>query len=229
MGGLVAPSSLRPTLSVMAADDDRDPLAGVNAETVDALLRAVQRFEDAEERRGESLNARASGVSGFVGLIIAVSVTLANFQTAPVQGHARHAILALLLAAVVAFLVAMWMVIFTVLRPAPAFVIHEDEVAKYPTYPWIRKRPVEVQGYLVRAGAKVLRKERDRNKSKAAWLNRAYTALLIGVVCLSVGGLILFHANGRSERDIPRRHATAAGGAQRADRIPLRGAPVGSS
>jgi hypothetical protein len=144
MGGLVAPSLLRPTLFVMAADD-RDPLAGVNAETVDALLRAVQRFEDAEERRGESLNARASGVSGFVGLIISVSVTLANFQAAPVQGRAGHATMALLLAAVIAFLVGMWMVIFKVLRPAPAFVIHEEEVAKYPTYPWVGKRPVEVR------------------------------------------------------------------------------------
>jgi hypothetical protein len=176
---------LAASYSLVMAADDRDPLAGVNAETVDALLRAVQRFEDAEERRGESLNARASGVSGFVGLIISVSVTLANFEAAPVQGRAGHATMALLLAAVIAFLVGMWMVIFKVLRPAPAFVIHEDEAAKYPTYPWVRKRPVEVQGYLVRAGAKVLKKERDRNKSKATWLNRAYAVLLIGVVCLS--------------------------------------------
>jgi hypothetical protein len=63
-----------------------------------------------------------------------------------IHAPGRHAALARDLGSVaggrVAFLVAMWMVIFKVLRPAPALVIHEDEVAKYPTYPWIRKRPV---------------------------------------------------------------------------------------
>jgi len=203
-----------------------DPLEGVNAETVHALLTAVQWFEDAEERRGESLNGRASGVSGLVALIISVSAALAHLQTDSVHDRARTAALVLFFGAALAFLSAMWMAIFKVLRPKPAFVVHEEEVLKYPNYEWIRKRPAEVHGYLIKASASLLKTERDKNNGKATWLNRAYAALLVGVLCLAGDGLILFHTNGRPERNTPR--PTARAGAA-SSRITIRQPGAGSS
>jgi hypothetical protein len=188
-----------------------DPLRGVNAGTVDALLTGVQRFVDAEERRGESLNARASGVAGFVALIISVSAAVARVPAGVVHGTTLTVAVLVFLVAVVVFLGAIGMAIFGVLRPSPGITVADEEIEEYPTYAWIKKLPVEIHGHLMKASIETLKTERGRNDNKAIWLNRAYVSLLIGVGCLAADGLILLHArqDERSQRNTPGQHAPA--------------------
>jgi hypothetical protein len=198
-----------------------DPLSGVNDETVNALLAGVQRLMTSEESRGESLNGRASGVTGFIALIVSVAAALSRVPTGTVHGTTRTVALLVFLGSVGAFLVALWMAIFKVLRPSPGLTIADNEVQQYPTYAWIKRRPVEVQGHLMKAVIETLNSERARNDGKARWLNRAYVALLVGVICLAGDGLILLHDAG-SRGDSPPQHAPAratGGGASTAQRL----------
>jgi hypothetical protein len=201
-----------------------DPFSGVQDETVNALLAGVHYLIAAEESRAESLNGRATGITGFVALVVTAAAALSRVPSGHVGGTTRGIAVGLFLVAVAGFLVAIVVAMFQVLVPSPGLTVADEEIDRYPTYAWITRRPVEVQGHRMRAGIATLKSERERNDHKARWLKRAYVAVLLGVVCLAGDGLILLHSNAGSERNTPRQHTPAratGGGASTAQRLPL--------
>jgi hypothetical protein len=165
------------------------PLGGVNAETVQILRTAVQGILSAEHDRASSLMTRGSGLAGFVGLALPLSVVLAGW--APAHGWRRETTIALALAAAVALLAAVLLTLLEVLLPSPGITIALEEVRRYPTYEFIRQEPLMVEGRLLRGDIETLAVERRRNDRKGRSLRYAYIALTAGLVLVAVEGILL--------------------------------------
>jgi len=190
-------------------EPESDPFSGVNDETVDSLLEGVQYLITAEESRAESLNGRATGITGFVALVVTAAAALSRVPSGHIGGTTRAIAIATFLIAVAAFLAAISTTIFEVLVPSPGLTLADEELDRFPTYEWITRRPVEVHGHLMKAGIATLKSERERNDRKARWLKRAYVSVLVGVVCLAGDGLMLLYSNAGSQRNTPRKHGPA--------------------
>jgi hypothetical protein len=143
-----------------------------------------------EGQRGESLNSRGAAVSGFLGIVIALSGTVEG--TTFSSGGMYHAIAAsLAAAALISLLVSVGLIGWGVLLPSAADAISMDDVEKFPTYRFITQTPLMVSGYLLTGSVGVLKRERIRNNRKARWLRFGYIAMSVGLLLVSGAGIVL--------------------------------------
>jgi hypothetical protein len=186
-------------------------------ETVEELLRAVRHFLKDEADRSASLMARGSGLTGFVGIILSVAAAVGAFGTSGLGGlHHSVRVLAgaLVTLALVLLVASVVAVVLKVLRPAPGFTVATEEVEQYPTFGFISRDRVMVQGDLMTGLVAALRKDRDNNDDKAKWLQRSYYG-----VCVALGLVALAGALGTLDRYVagadsrePAQHSGARNG-----------------
>jgi hypothetical protein len=161
-----------------------------NEKTVQALLDGVREMLQDESQRGESLNSRGAAVSGFLGIVIALSGTVEG--TTFGSGGEYHAVAACLAAAaLVALLGSVGLIGWGVLLPSAADAIAIEDVEKFPTYRFITQTPLMVSGYLLTGSVGVLKRERTRNNRKARWLRFGYIAMSFGLLLVSAAGIVL--------------------------------------
>jgi hypothetical protein len=161
-------------------------------ETVDALLDTVRDLLRAEEARAAGLNTRGSGLAGFVGLIVSITVGLG--QRALVVGLSdpwRVAAVSLFILTLVVLVATVATTVLKVLRPQSYRSIATAEVRTYATSAVVSQPKVMVQGRILRGLIEALATERQRNDGKAVWLRRSYTALVAGLTLVAADGVIL--------------------------------------
>src|SRR5947209_236341 len=158
--------------------------------TVEALLEGVRQMLQDESQRGESLNSRGAAVSGFLGIVIALSGTVEG--TTFGSGGEYHAVAACLAAAaLVSLLLSVGLIGWRVLLPTAADAIAIEDVEKYPTNRFLTQTPLMVNGYFLNGSVKVLKRERNRNNRKARGLRYGYIAMSIGLLLVSGAGIVL--------------------------------------
>ena len=163
----------------------------VNA-TVEELLVAVQALLKDESDRAASLNGRASGLTGFIGIILSIA-TAAVAAIGKDAGTGLHdwvriavgGLVALALASLVAAVIA---VVVKVLLPTEGLTIATAEVMAYPTWEFISRDTTLVRGHLMRGYAIALERDRHRNSDKATWLGRGYKLVCVGIVLVAIAG-----------------------------------------
>lgn len=166
--------------------------AGIDQGTVETLLEDVREQLKAEDAREQSINARASGLAGFVGIIVAITTGLGKLAL-----DSDPSCLAAVLAGVMfgitmlALLVALGIAVVAVLIPQEASAISIKRIESYATWAYISKARVMVQGEIMRGWIQALAQDRQRNSSKARWLRRAYVSFLVGAVGLVLLAIIL--------------------------------------
>lgn len=161
-------------------------------ETIAELRDAVRDLLRDEDARAQSLNARASGLTGFVGVILSVAAAAGALGTRGAAAGLHQAVsvtVALLVAGALACLVAaVVMVVAKVLLPSPGITIATEEVERYPLPEFITQEAVMVRGYLMRGLISALKRERDRNEQKARWLKTSYLTVCTGLIFVALAG-----------------------------------------
>ena len=161
-----------------------------NEQTVGLLLEEARLLIQDEDQRGESINSRGAAVSGFLGIVIAVSGTVE--ATTFGSGGVYHAVAACLAAAaLVALLLSVGLIGWGVLLPSGAIAISIRDVERFPTNGFITRSPLMTTGYLLRGTVGVLERERERNNRKARWLRYGYLAMSAGLLLVSAAGITL--------------------------------------
>jgi hypothetical protein len=163
----------------------------VNRETVEVLLQTVKDFLADEDSRAQSLNARATGLAGFVGLIVSLAAVVGRADSAEFSRRLQLTLGVLLIAALVLLLGAVLTAVLFVLLPKGYQVIASEEVDQYPTYRFVSEDTVMAQGRLMTGLVKTLAIERQRNSVKATALKLSYFLVGLGITCIAAGGLIL--------------------------------------
>jgi hypothetical protein len=162
-------------------------------ETVTELLSTVRGLLKDEGDREASLNARASGLTGFVGLILSLAAAAgaATGKDAGVGLHHGVRVLtgALVAGALVVLAAAVVLVVVKVLLPKQSSVIATTEATRYPTWEFISQEHVMVQGRLMRGFVGSLEHDRERNALKAEWLSRSYVLVCTGLVLVACAGV----------------------------------------
>lgn len=169
------------------------PIQGWNVvnDTVDELLTVVREFLKDEEQRAASLNARGSGLTGFVGVIlsIAAAVGAVGGGSGSTLHHTTRVVVGILVAvALVLLIAAVIAVVVNVLRPTEGFTVHMDEINRYPTFGYISRERVSIQGDLMKGYITALVRDRERNDSKAKWLGRSYALVCVGLLLVALAG-----------------------------------------
>lgn len=161
--------------------------------TVTELLSTVQGLLKDEEDRATSLNARASGLTGFVGIILSLAAA-AGAATGKDAGaglhHGVRVLTGVLVAsALVMLALAVVLVVARVLLPTPSFTIATDEATRYPTWEFISQEHVMIQGRLMRGSVITLTRDRERNALKAKWLRRSSVLVCTGLLFVASAGV----------------------------------------
>jgi hypothetical protein len=163
------------------------------AETVTELLSTVRGLLKDEGDTEASLNARASGLTGFVGLILSLAAA-AGATTGKDAGlglhHGVRVLTGILVAgALVALAAAVVLVVARVLLPKQTVVIAANEATEYPTWEFISQEHVMIQGRLMRGFLASLERDRERNALKAKWLSRSYVLVCTGLLLVACAGV----------------------------------------
>lgn len=167
------------------------PTATVHADTVESLRDAARGLVSDEDRRSDSLNARGTALTGFVGIILSLAAAAgAGFGTNAVAlDHWAQTTVAILIAAALALLVgAVGAVVLKVIRPLPGSTISLKDTDRWIEPAFTDLDRVLIDGYLLDGYTQSLRAERDRNDGKAKWLRRGYVTVCLGLVCVAGAG-----------------------------------------
>jgi hypothetical protein len=155
-------------------------------ESVEELRNAVRDLVKEEDARAESLNGRASGLTGFVGLILSVAAAAGavggSGTTAGLHHWSRIVVGGSVAAALLALVAAVFVSVVKVLLPSGGITFSMEEVERYPLLESVSQEKVMIQGRLMRGFVEALTRERQRNDSKARWLKLSYI-----VVCVALG------------------------------------------
>jgi hypothetical protein len=167
--------------------------SSINPETVSELLAAVQGLVRDERDRETGFYSRASGLTGFVGVILSLAAA-AGATTGKGAGFGLHhgvrALAGILVAlALLALASAVVVVVWKVLLPKPALTIDTSEIQRYPTDEFIYRDRVSIQGHLMNGFVISLERERERNALKALWLGRSYKLVCAGLSLLALAGV----------------------------------------
>ena len=161
-------------------------------ESVEELRNAVRDLVKDEDARAQSLNARASGLTGFVGLILSVAAVAGAIggtgTTSGLHHWPRVVVGTSVAAALLALVAAVFVSVVKVLLPRPGITISTEEVERYPLPESISQDKVMIQGRLMWGFVEALRRERQRNESKARWLKYSYIAVCVGLGLVSLAG-----------------------------------------
>jgi hypothetical protein len=160
--------------------------------TVEELLQAVQGLLKDESDRAASLNGRASGLTGFIGVVLSVAAAggavAGRNAGVGLDQWVRVLVGVFVALALAALLGAVIVVVAKVLLPTEGFTIHRAEARRYPTWEFISRSRVMIQGHLMKGYVKALERDRERNDSKAIWLGRGYKLLCAGLVFVVLAG-----------------------------------------
>ena len=161
-------------------------------ESVEELRNAVRDLVKDEDARAQSLNARASGLTGFVGLILSVAATAGAVggrgTTNGLHHWSRVVVGVSVAAALLALVVAVFVAVVKVLLPRPGIAISMEEVERYPLPESVSQDKVVIQGQLMWGFVDTLKRERQLNESKARWLKLSYVVVCVGLGLVSVAG-----------------------------------------
>jgi hypothetical protein len=162
-------------------------------ETVTELLSTVRGLLEKEGDREASLNTRASGLTGFVGLILSLAAA-AGAATGKDAGaglhHGVRVLSGILVAiALVALAAAVVLVVAKVLLPKQTVVIATKEATRYANPEFISQARVMIQGRLMRGFLVSLELDRKRNDLKAKWLSRSYVLVCTGLLLVACAGV----------------------------------------
>jgi hypothetical protein len=163
----------------------------INEATVSILLGEVRDLLSAEQQREQSLITRASGLTGFVGLIVALIGVVGGGTGASLSERTKLALGVLVIAGLVFLAIAVFVVIVFVLLPSPSKSIATNEVEKYPSLEYVSGEAVFAEGRIMRGLIEQLRIERRRNKTKADGLKAGYVLVGFGIAFIAALGLIL--------------------------------------
>jgi len=164
----------------------------INEATVEQLLEAVRGMLSEEGERATSLNGRAAGLTGFIGVILSIAAAtgaaLGKSAGTGLHHGVRILVGSLVAGALISLVLAVVAVVAKVLLPTQGFVIETAEVKKYPTWEFIEQDRVMVQGYLMRGYITALERDRVRHESKATWLGRSYKMVCVGLLLVATAG-----------------------------------------
>jgi nucleoside recognition membrane protein YjiH len=184
---------LNPTESVTDGKTETKLGVVVN-ETVKVLLDAVQALLKDESERASSLNARASGLTGFIGVILSIAAAggaaLGRNSTNGLHHSVQIFVGVVVALALVALVAAVVAVVTKVLLPTEGFTIETDEVKSFPGMAFISQDAVMIRGYLMRGYVKTLERDRRRHADKATWLSRSYKLVCVGLLLVALAGAV---------------------------------------
>jgi hypothetical protein len=166
----------------------------IDPETVAELLSTVRGLQQDESERASSLNTRASGLTGFVGLILSIAAA-AVAATGKGAGAGLHHDVRVLTGTLVVgalFVLALTIVVVVakVLVPTPGWSLGMSEVRQYPNWEFITQDRVMIQGHGMRGLVDALERDRERNAMKAKWLARSYWLVCLGLALVASAGII---------------------------------------
>jgi hypothetical protein len=165
----------------------------IEEETVSELLSAIRGLLSDEEARAASLNGRAAGLTGFVGIILSLAAAAgASVGKSAGAGlhHGVQVLTGLLVAgALVVLALAVVFVVAKVLLPTPGITIATAEIKRYPYMEFVTRERVSVLGHLMNGSVLSLESERERNASKAKWLRRSYVLVCAGLLLVAFAGI----------------------------------------
>jgi hypothetical protein len=196
-----------------------DEGAVIVPESVEELRNAVRDLLKDEDARAQGLNGRASGLTGFVGLILSVAAAagaVGGRGTPAGLHHWPRIVVGVSVAtALLALVGAVFASVVKVLLPSPGVTISIGEVERYPFPEFISQDKVMIQGRLMWGFVDALKRERQRNESKARWLKLSYIVVCVGLGLVSLAGataIVDRYVAGRPGRvpDLARRSSGAA-------------------
>lgn len=177
------------------SDDAKKVTLHEGREIVDAsvgeLLGAIRHLLADEESRASSLNSRGSGLTGFIGVILSVAAAAGAGLTVKGLDHWARVVVGVLVG--IAFLVlviAVVLVVARVLVPTDGVAISVDEAQKFPTWEFIARPQVMIQGHLMRGYLRTLARDRQRNNTKALWLRISYILVTVGLILVAAAGAV---------------------------------------
>src|SRR5438105_12266235 len=148
----------------------KDQGANIVPESVEELRNAVRDLVKDEDARAQSLNGRASGLTGFVGLILSVAAAagaVGGRGTAAGLHHWPRIVVGVsVAAALLALVAAVFASVVKVLLPSPGVTISIKEVERYPFPEFISQDKVMIQGRLMWGFVDALKRERQPTESK---------------------------------------------------------------
>lgn len=160
--------------------------------TVEELLNAVRELLKDESDRAASFIARATGLTGFVGILLSVAAAAvaAVGTEAGVGLHewVRISVGVLIALAFASLVLAVIAAVAKVLLPSQGFTFKTSEVQAYPTWKFISRDRVSIQGHLMKGYVAALVRDRVRNEEKAKWLSRSYKLVCFGLVLVAIAG-----------------------------------------
>lgn len=166
--------------------------SGINQSTVETLFEDVREHLKFEDAREQSINTRAGGLAGFVGIVVAITTGLGKLAL-DLDPSRLAAVLAGFAFGVtmLALMAALGIAIVKVLLPQESSAISMKRIESYPTWAYISRDQVMAQGEIMRGWINALARDRQRNSLKAKWLRRAYIAFLVGMARLVLLAVIL--------------------------------------
>ena len=173
-------------------DPTPDDARKIVPSTVIELLGAVREMLKDEDSRGNSLNSRGAGLTGFVGVILSLAAAAGAAVGSKAETNLDHAarviVGASLTSALVVLVAGVITVVLKVLLPKGSPLISTAEVLKYPNWEFISRETTDLQGHLLRGHVKALKGERNRNDNKAKWLSVSYILVAFGLVFVGIAG-----------------------------------------
>jgi hypothetical protein len=166
----------------------------MNEETVAELLTTVRWLQSDERERASGLNTRASGLTGFVGLILSIAAAAVAATGKGAGAGLHHDVRvvtgALVVAALFVLALTIVVVVAKVLVPTPGWSLAISEVRRFPNWEFIAQDRVKVQGHVMRGLVLALDGDRERNAVKAKWLARSYWLVCLGLALVASAGII---------------------------------------
>lgn len=162
--------------------------------TVAELRDAVRGLLKDEDERANSLNTRASALTGFVGVILSVAaaagVAIGTGSGPQLSGWGKATVGPLMGIALISLVAAVVLAVAKVLFPREGISIATEDTDRYILPEFTGLKPGMVSGYLADAYAQALKIERVKNKTKATWLGRAYLMVCAGLVAVALAGAL---------------------------------------
>ena len=169
--------------------------ATIDPETLRTLRDAARELLSDEDRRSDSLTARGTALTGFVGVVLSLSAAVVGTlglatSEARLDRWATAVVGGLLTSALVSLMAAVGIVVWTVIRPFPGTTISLGDTERWTQPEFTQLEAVVVYAYLTNGYRQALRSERHRNNRKARWLTRAYLIVSLGLAFVAVSAAL---------------------------------------
>jgi hypothetical protein len=169
------------------------PLApNPDADTVEAIVAALQEFLTTEDNREQGIHTRAAGLAVFGGVVISLVATLSRgILRVDLPGCWDATSTALFGTALLSLVASELVVLLGVLLPREAAGISLDEIDAYAEADTLASPKVSFQGSLMLGLIEILAIDRRRISAKTHRLREAYVLLVAGLLAGAALGFIL--------------------------------------